>query len=61
MEQQIDSTLLTPGQIQVVIDAAIRLIYERIRQKEIATSVGDLIRLLEVDAQMSGRAGGEHG
>jgi hypothetical protein len=44
---------MSRGQKRRVIHAAIRLIYERIRNKEISSSMADLIRLLELDSDMA--------
>ena len=40
-----------------ILHSAIRLIKERIRGKEISSSMSDLIRLLEMEAESSGRSG----
>ena len=40
-----------------ILHSAIRLIEERIRGKEISSSMSDLIRLLEMEAESSDRSG----
>lgn len=40
-----------------ILHLAIRSIEERIKKKKIASSMGDLIRLLEMEAESSGRSG----
>lgn len=39
-----------------IVQAAIGLIHDRIKSAEISASLSDLIRLLEIEAELSGRA-----
>lgn len=46
---------LPDGRKLEIIHSAIGLIESRIRKQEIASSMSDLIRLLEMEAELSGR------
>ena len=47
---------LPEGRKLEIVQAAIGLIASRIDEKEISASLNDLIRLLEIEAELSGRA-----
>lgn len=52
-----ESQPLSDSQRLEILHLAIRLVKERIKKKQIASSMGDLIRLLELEAESSGRSG----